>query len=112
MLHQNAETHLTERGDYIGAITRLRNVVPSGQLLVTFMENMVTPAGVRRLCDFLGISHKPAEPGAVHAGEAAVIRDNLRPKLADFLQDQYDWVAANVGPLPDEWRDNLQRAYA
>ena len=112
VIHKGAEPHLTERGDYAGAITRLRRAVPEGRLLIAFMEQMVTPEGLARVCKFLGLTYRAAKAGAVHTGEAASIRADLRPKVAALLQDQYDWVAAQVGPLPEEWRDNLQRAYA
>ena len=112
VINKGAERHLTERGDYAGAVTRLRDAVPAGRLMIVFMEQMLTPEGLARICDFLGLTYKAAKPVPVHEGEAAEIRDDLRPKVAAYLQDQYDWVAANVGPLPDQWRDNLQRAYA
>lgn len=112
VVHQGSEAHVLARGDYRSTVSRLRATVPGGRLMVLFMERMLTSAGLRQMCDFLGLTYHAAEHGAVHVGEEVPMRADLRPKVAAFLQDQYDWVAAHVGPLPNEWRDNLQRAYA
>jgi len=112
VVNKGAETHITERGDYPAIVDKLRRIVPPGQLLVQFMEDLFTPGGLQKMCDFLGIPYRDADDTRVHAGDAVTMRDELRPKVAAFLQDQYDWVATHVGPLPTHWQNNLKRAYA
>lgn len=112
VVNKGGETHIMERGDYPATVQKLRKIVPQGRLLVQFMEDLFTPAGLQKMCDFLGIAHHPADQARVHAGDDVAMRDDLRPKVAAFLQDQYDWVATHVGPLPQHWQNNLQRAYA
>ena len=110
VVNKGAETHITERGDYPATVERLRKIVPPGRLLVQFMEDLFTPAGLAKMCDFLGIPHHPADAARVHAGDDVAMRDDLRPLVAKFLQNQYDWVATHVGPVPDHWQNNLKRA--
>ena len=112
VINTQSETHIMDRGDYPRTVTKLRRVVPAGRLLVEFSETLFTQAGLRRMSEFLGIAYRPGKTEKVHVGEAVPIRPNLRPRMAAYLQDQYDWVAMNVGPLPRSWQDNLQRAMA
>jgi hypothetical protein len=110
IVQNGGETHITERGDYPVSIRKLRRVVPEGRLLIAFAETLFTPVGLQRMSAFLGIPYVAAQAEKVHAGEEVPMRNDLRPKVAALLKDQYDWVAANVGPLPARWQDNLQRA--
>ena len=112
VVNAGAEAHIMERGDYPAIVSKLRRVVPDGRLMVSFIEELVTPEGLRRLCTFLGIPFQSGDAVRVHAGEEVPMRADLQPKVAAYLQDQYDWVAMNVGPLPARWQDNLQRAMA
>lgn len=112
VVNAGAETHIMERGDYPATVSKLRRVVPDGRLMVAFIEDLVTPQGLRALSKFLGIPYQPADATPVHQGEEVPMRADLQPKVAAYLQDQYDWVAMNVGPLPARWQDNLQRAMA
>jgi len=112
VVNKGAETHIMERGDYPATVERLRKIVPPGRLLVQFMEDLFTPQGLAKMCDFLGIPHHPADKTRVHAGDDVEMRPELRPLVAKFLQNQYDWVATHVGPVPEHWQNNLKRAYA
>lgn len=101
------------RSDYKDAIQKLRTVVPAQDLLIEYTEDMLTPAGWARICEFLNIDVSEFDPERqVHKGEAATVDSELVGPTLRFLKDQYDWVAANVGPLPREWQDNLARAHA
>lgn len=102
-----------QRGDYRANIPKLRRVIPEGRLLVQFFEDLFTVQGVRRVCAFLGIT--PVDrmrDRVVHAGQRAVMCETLRPKAMEMLNDQYEWVARNVGPLPQRWQDNQARMHA
>lgn len=110
ILNKGHETHLTARGDYAGAVAKLRRVVPEDRLMVAFAETMYTGEGFASICTWLGLT-----PGVfdgtekVHEGPKAAMRADLRPKAVEMLRDQYDWVAEHVGPLPAEWRANLEQ---
>ncbi|WP_296424928.1 sulfotransferase [Yoonia sp.] len=111
LLNRGQETHILERGDYPATIAKLRRVVPDGRLLVQFAEDLFTPQGVASLCAFLGIAPvAPAAEKPVQAGPKVVMLDKLRPKALKMLDEHYEWVARNVGPLPQRWHDNQARA--
>lgn len=113
MLNRGQETHILERGDYPGIIAKLRRVVPKGRLLVQFAEDLFTKDGIARVCAFLGIAPADAMPEKpVHAGPEVVMLDKLRPKALKMLNEHYEWVARNVGPLPQRWQDNQARMHA
>ena len=105
--------NILDRGDYRGAITRLRAVVPASRLLVGFTEVMLTPTGWAQICKFLGITPTGVDAGRrVHAGVSATMNAGLAKRAVALLKDQYEWVAEHVGPLPTAWQTNLARAVA
>jgi len=112
VVNAGQETHLAERGDYAATVSKLRRVLPEGRLFVGFAETLFSVDGLKRLCAFLGITYQPFIAERVHEGEAVQMREDLRAKVAAFLQEQYDWVAMNVAPLPDHWQQSLKRAQA
>ncbi len=113
ILNKGRETHLTERGDYSGPISRLRDVVPEDRLHLVFFESLLTEAGFAGLCDRLGLDrHRVDVTEPVHEGPRLAFPEDLREQALDFLQDQYEWVGRNVGPLPQAWQDNLARTTA
>jgi hypothetical protein len=110
ILNRGQETHILERGDYPKIIRKLRRVIPEGRLLVAFFEDLLTEEGLAKVCAFLGISPRPAKVETpVHAGPEVVMLDKLRPRALGLLNEHYEWVARNVGPLPQRWQDNLAR---
>lgn len=111
MLNRGQETHILERGDYPKIIRKLRRVIPEGRLLIQFAEDLFRPEGIARLCAFLGIA--PVAVGVkqpVHEGPEVMMLDKLRPRALGLLNEHYEWVARNVGPLPQQWQDNRARA--
>ena len=110
ILNRGQETHILERGDYPKIIRKLRRVIPEGRLLIQFAEDLFTADGLARFCAFLGIAPVAATVAApVHEGPEVVMLDKLRPKALGLLNEHYEWVARNVGPLPQRWQDNLAR---
>lgn len=110
ILNRGQETHILERGDYPKIIRKLRRVIPQGRLLIAFFEDLLTDDGLARICDFLGITPRSAKGATpVHAGREVVMLDKLRPRALGLLNEHYEWVARNVGPLPQRWQDNLAR---
>ena len=111
MLNRGQETHILERGDYPKIIRKLRRVIPEDQLRIQFTEDMMRQDGLSPLCAFLGIEPViPAVQEPVHQGPEVVMLEKLRPRALGLLNEHYDWVARNVGPLPQRWQDNQRRA--
>jgi hypothetical protein len=111
ILNRGHETHILERGDYPKIIRKLRRVIPEGRLLIQFAEDLFTPQGRGQLCAFLGI--KPVQATVArpaNEGPEVAMLDKLRPRALGLLNEHYEWVARNVGPLPQRWQDNLARA--
>ncbi|MDX8352338.1 sulfotransferase [Cognatiyoonia sp. IB215182] len=107
MLNRNQERHILKRGDYPSIIRKLRRVVPDERLRVQFAEDLFTNDGVAAACAFLGIAPVAAEVKTpVHEGPEVVMLDKLRPRALGLLDEHYDWVARNIGPLPQRWHDN------
>lgn len=104
------EAHIARMGDYIGAIGRIRAVVPEERFMVEFCEAMFAGPGLGRINAFLGIAQRAGPAEVVNESAAQEMDETLRPRVADFLRDQYEWVAQHMGPLPQRWQDNLQRA--
>ena len=112
MLNRGQETHILARGDYAGVIEKLRRVVPADRLMVAFAETLLTPEGLARVCAFLGIAPVDVPAQAVHDGRPVLMLEKLRPRAQKLVFEQYDWVARNVGPLPQNWQDNCVRMTA
>lgn len=111
ILNRGHETHILERGDYPKIICRLRRLIPQGRLLIQFTEDLFTPKGLERVCAFLGIADAKADvQQPVHEGPEVVMLDKLRPRAQGLLNEHYEWVARNIGPLPQRWQDNQARA--
>ena len=111
ILNRGHETHILERGDYPKIIRKLRRVIPEGRLMIQFTEDLFTAEGLAKVCEFLGI--KPVAAAVVrpaNEGPEVVMLDKLRPRALGLLNEHYEWVARNVGPLPQRWQDNLARA--
>jgi hypothetical protein len=104
------EPHILERGDYADTITRLRAAVPAERLLLEFTEELFSEAGVRRLCEFLGISYVPAKvEERWHVGPRLEMNDKIRGMAADMLAPQYAFAEQNFGQLPERWQENMAR---
>ena len=94
---------VTERGDYAAIHGRLVQAVASDKRLVVFYEHLMSPDGVARVTDFLGLPGHPARlDKVVHPGISAAMPEALRQRARDWLRPQYGFVAATFG-LPAEW---------
>lgn len=113
ILDEGAEEHIAVRGDYPGAVARLRAAVAPGDLRVDYAERMLTAEGWAATQAFLGLAPHPEDTGrAAHEGTPAALRDDLRRRAARRLESHYDWAAREVGPLPAEWLASQERAHA
>jgi hypothetical protein len=105
------EAGITERGDYAAALTRLNAAVAPEKLLVMCMETMLTPAGLARLCQFLGLEAREADFDApTHVSPALAMTLDQKHRAAAYLRPQYDFVARHYPDLPANWRKNMGEA--
>ncbi len=110
MLNRGQETHILERGDYPSIVRKLRRVIPEDRLMIAFTENVMGQNGISHLADFLGISPVTSDVTApVHQGPEVVMLEKLRPRALKLLNEHYEWVARNIGPLPANWQENRAR---
>ena len=96
---------VTVRGDYAGIYGRLSQAMAADKRLAIFYEQMMTPQGVARVTDFLGLTYHPAPlDKMVHEGVEVEMPESLRERARDWLRPQYAFVAQTFG-LPPEWED-------
>ncbi len=101
------ESGVADREDYRGAVARLRAAVPDGRLLTMLHDDLMTEAGIARLCGFLGIAPAPADfARRVLEGRPLALAEELRARAALLLAPQYEFVAGLVPALPARWRQN------
>lgn len=99
---------IAARGDYAAALTRLNAAVAPDKLLVTFMETMLTPAGIGQICAFLGLAPRDADFATpAHVSPALAMTADQKHRAAAFLRPQYDFVARHYPELPANWRKNM-----
>lgn len=99
--------------NYQSVIEKLRSSVPAEKTLIMFQEDLMTPAGVRRLCAFLGIRYVAGDFGKeVNAGRPADLLDEDRAAIRRALKPQYEFVAQNFPNLPDSWQRSMSEGFA
>jgi hypothetical protein len=108
ILEEGGEPQVTVRGDYMGAILRLREVVPDGRLTVLVSEEMTADD----VCRAAGLDPHPAAEDRAHEGRPAEMKEGLRKRAACFLVEQYEFMAEYLGRIPASWRANHERAIA
>ena len=99
---------ITQRGDYIAAIERLNEAVAPSRLLVMFMEDMLTPAGLARICNFLGLTYQEAKfDQPVHVGPVLAMSSSQQTRAGVLLRPQYEFIARHYPDIPANWRKNM-----
>lgn len=102
-----------DRGDYAGAIERLRAAVAPHRLLMAFQETVQTAPGLARLCAFLGIRTVAADfASPVLTGVPAEMTPAQVVRVRAFLAPQYACVAQQFPDLPAAWRRNMGKGVA
>ena len=99
------------RGNYLNAFEKFLSVIPVGNLLIIYTKYLLKSLVLVSICPFLKIIVSESDPNVHKGGPAKVNPERVGPTIR-FLKEQYDWVAANVGPLPQKWQDNLARVQA
>mgnify|MGYP001791944877 CR=1 FL=1 len=104
ILSQGSDAHITMRGDYASAVTRMRGALPAETLHVAYMEELLTDAGYADLCAFLELPPAPAPiERKVHQGARVEMRADLRQAAYEMLRPHYAFAEAEIGPLPAAW---------
>lgn len=104
------ESEIEMRGDYRAAIGKLARAVDPRQLMVAVTEEMVTPAGLARICAFLGIPTPEADfSQRIHSGRAEPMQPEDRRTARQWLSAQYDFVAEWLGRRPAGWAYEPER---
>ena len=99
--------------DYQAVIEKLREAVPAEKTLVMFQEDLMTPAGVKRLCSFLGIKYVAGDFGKeVNAGRPVDLPEEDRAAMRRALRPQYEFVAQNFPNLPESWQRTMSEGFA
>lgn len=99
---------IARRSDYSATLENLRAVVPEGRLHVEYFERLFTEAAIDRLCEFLDIPARAANLKAkVHPSDGMKLNPMIRDVLQARLQPQYEYVAAAMGGLPEEWTEKM-----
>lgn len=103
-----AQSGMTERGDYASTVQRLWAAVEPSKLKVMFMEDMLTPQGLARLCGFLGIGYEGAAfDRPVHVGPVLAMSPAQKDRARALLRPQYEFVARHYPDIPANWRKNM-----
>lgn len=104
---------IVDRGDYAAIIPKLETVFAGKKLMVQFQEELMTPAGVSRLSDFLGITPASAAlEKRVHEGRALALDEGMKARALVWLRPQYDFVASRFPVLPEAWSRNMEKGFA
>jgi len=104
---------MEERGDYAGALAKLRASVLPDRLLVMFSEDLMTEAGMARLWDFLGLAPVAADfSHRVHEGWPLAMAPDQRARARRALLPQYEHIAREFPALPDAWRRSMEEVAA
>ena len=97
------ETHRA-RSAYGEILPKLRRAIPEGRLFAAFYEELFDQRTVDALCDFAGLSRRPAETGRrVYAGTPMDLDPGLAARARAILDPHYDAAARIMGRVPDAW---------
>ncbi len=94
---------VVNRGDYVGAVARLRAAVEPERLLILSQAGLLCRAGLARLSTFLGIAEAPADVSRrVNAGPQIALGAERHARAYRALRPHYDLMHSL---FPDEVRD-------
>lgn len=98
--------------EYRRTITNMREAIPADRQLVMFYEDLMTPAGLRRVCAFLNIRPIKADfERRVNLGSEAELTAAENTALRRFLQPEYDFVATEFSVLPKAWQESISLGF-
>lgn len=104
------EDHIMDRSDYVGALMRLKNAIDPRKLFIGFYEELFSSSGVRKVCDFLGLTYQePQIDKRVHSGIPLQMNSEQRAQALEFLAPQYRAISEMFGRLPSGWTNHEMR---
>lgn len=107
------EKVITSHSNYARVLEKMEASIPAERRLAMFYEDLMTPAGLRTLCGFLGIRPVKADfERQVHVGRSATMTDDERAALRRMLQPQYEAVASRFPVLPKAWQKTMAEGFA
>jgi hypothetical protein len=110
---EGEEKAITAHSNYARVLSNMEAVIPEERRLVMFYEDLMTPAGLRTLCGFLGIRPIKADfERQVHAGRSAEMADDERAAVRRMLRPQYEAVASRFPVLPKAWQATMAEGFA
>jgi len=98
---------------YERTLRKMQEALPEDRRLVMFYEDLMTPLGLRRLCNFLNIKPLLTEfERPVRAGKKAELSVEETAALRRLLRPEYEYVAAHFPDLPDAWKASMAEGFA
>lgn len=107
------EIQVTRYSDYASTLAKMETVIPADRRLIMFYEDLMSPAGLRSFCKFVGIKHIKADfEKVVHLGRSTDMTDEERAAMRRYLQPQYEVVASRFPVLPKSWQKTMAEGFA
>ncbi len=107
------ERVISSHSNYAGVLSRIEAAIPPERRLVMFYEDLMTPAGIRTLCRFLGIKPVKADfEKQVLLGTSASMTQEERAAVRRLMQPNYEAVASRFEVLPATWQKTMAEGFA
>ncbi len=104
---KGGEPEIVKRSDYAAVLEKLK-ALPQDRVLISFYEELFTPAEINRISTFLGIGAAPAPfEDKVFAGRPAPLEQDRKEAAARHLAPQYEAVRAHMGRVPEKWLETM-----
>ena len=108
ILEGDAElNHISDRGDYASALTKIQAALPKEKVLIGIYEEMFEPGAdglYAKILKHLDLPDHPAPFDRVsHEGQRVDLRPGAREKARAWLDPQYRAVEETLGGLPARW---------
>jgi hypothetical protein len=98
---------------YAHVLEKMEAAIPENRRLVMFYEDLMTSAGLRKLCKFLGIKPKLADFNErANEGKAIDMTSEERAAVRRLLRPQYEAVASRFPVLPKAWQKTMAEGFA
>ena len=105
------EPEIVRRSDYLGPVTRLRNIARDDQVFFGFYEELFKRETIGKISRFLGISHGWADfEKRFMEGPQAHMEPGQWHEMREFLAPQYDAMQKMLGNLPHSWGQEVMKA--
>lgn len=107
------EIIINNHSDYAHVLEKMEAAIPEDRRLVMFYEDLLTPAGLRKLCTFLGIKPRMENFNVrANEGKAIEMTEDERAAVRRLLRPQYEAVASRFPVLPKAWQKTMAEGFA